>query len=379
MEYVDTIAEAIDDETREKLLNTTRRTPVSVFEGLIGTNLVAHWHPLPKIDQRGKKCFAIDGSSGVRRLADGSHLIVVRALLVGKEGIVDRVMRVFVVPAYEEETFVRRYADMRMEKLEQELALRNIDKFRDKVLYFDGSLYGKIVQSVWSVYYSTRVEEDEEAPDVTFVEEILELFDKTKHNTTLIGISKTSRSAIYSHVFLNGNAPRQKRASRRNISVADASAIYRFTRSAGHTTPVRLGLYGIDETRFRVSDQSSERAKQLLPYLNEIKKLPMMVTFFLRYSPDTLPVRVDAPCWLWGIDQTIGDLYCELDTQIDLEPVLGQILYNYADDRVYNIFLWAADEEVRLTRQRLDQTLEIIGQQLGISLELDRSQRRFFG
>jgi len=292
---------------------------------------------------------------------------------------VDRAMRVFVVPAYEEGDFVRRYADMSMEKLEQELAIRNIDKFKDKVLYFDGSLYGKIVQSVWSVYYSTRFEEDEDAPDVIFAEEILELFDKAKHNITLIGISKTSRAAIYSHVFLNGNAPRQKRASRRKMTVADMSAIYRFIRTAGYTTPVRLGKYGIDETRFSVSDQSSERAKQLLPYLNAIKRLPMMVTFFLRYSPDTLPVRVDAPCWLWGLDQTIGDLYCELDVQIDLETVLGQILYNYADDRIYNIFLWAADEEVRLTRQRLDQTLEIIGQQLGISLELDRSQRRFFG
>jgi len=168
----------------------------------------------------------------------------------------------------------------------------------------------------------------------------------------------------------------------------------------GYTTPMELGPVQrrarrrFDDVknspeeylrrRFRNAIADSENPRRLLDYgvgvLRRLLNFPTIVSFHVLLSLQDTPLRIDVPCWALGIENTMGNLTeCRfLDGEVDaLSRVIGVLLAGYAGLRNYNVWLVAADERVRLTRQDMDQVYEgLLSRALGLTLIHSRRYRR---
>ncbi len=90
-------------------------------------------------------------------------------------------------------------------------------------------------------------------------------------------------------------------------------------------------------------------------------------------------MRVDIPANCLGNTKKIMEVepFDFLDPEL-VEPVVSQLVSDFGGRDVYNALLYIVDREVRLTGKAVDTVYKsVLGKELGIPLDYDRSSRRF--
>lgn len=361
--FIDKLTLRVQDKSKD--LRSTLEKRATKQEKRLQELVTRHWHKLPPeiaITLERRPAFAVDGSIGSRGLANGAHLFIAQALLLG-EGIEETVVDVEILPGNARKKSVERFADLMLQHLEIGLAQKQVNEIPPRsVLFLDGALYGQLPQ-----LYPLAIEIEGTRHRYLFPEEIrdayLYLFQRCKESQIdLISVAKTSREATHSKIW------QQAEEIDLDLEISDSEMIYRWTRDeAGYSTPVVLGKHGF-----------VGGSRQLLD--GELKEAPAIVSFFVRLADFDDAMRIDLPAFCVGSERRLGDMdgeILDLDHH-DLSPILQVLADDYGGLEVYNAPLYAVDREVRLERRRMnDVYLKLVQDILGYEIRLDRSERRF--
>ncbi len=380
--FIDRLSERLSEpKTHAELRQTLTESATEQERSLQGL-VKKHWHKLPKTKSAERRpAFAVDGSRAVRHLANGAYLFVAQALIVGEadgKREEETAADVQILPGAAETSFVDRFAELMMHRLEARLAEAHAAKMPGgSVLFLDGALYGQLPQ-----LYEVLVEPEDSQADTkkmlnATVREIrrayLQLFKMCeKRKLWLISIAKTSRDTTHTKVWWRA---KHNEEMPRKLEVSVSEVLFRWTdRSTGYSTPILLGK--------RAFSKQPEFA-----VLSDVKGAPAIVSFFVRLADFDDALRIDVPAFCVGRSENIGDVETDeeilLDQPADLERVasiLDILRADYGGLEVYNALMYSVDREVRLRQEIMDEVyLSLIQNTLGTDVEvrLDRSERRF--
>ena len=323
-----------------------------------------HWHsPLPP-RKNGKKLpgYAVDGSSRRAGLVNGCTLFVAQALLIG-EDLQEPDADIEILPGTVRASTMDRFADIMRSSMEIRLAKKYAEIIPEgSLLYLDGALYGTLPQ-----LYPLRAEGILENQDyaTTSLNDYHDLFEScARRDIKLISISKTNRQALFSTIL-------QKRLARRDEELQEISDSALFDELTGHemgySTPVVLGKYSFSAGDSKVLLQNGG-----------VKNEPAIVSFFVRLDDLDDALRIDVPGPCVGEQRRIGDLDYDMIPADKALPVVEWLRSDYGGIQVYNALAYAADVEVRLTKQKMyDIYLPLVREILGEEIRINRSERRF--
>ena len=91
------------------------------------------------------------------------------------------------------------------------------------------------------------------------------------------------------------------------------------------------------------------------------------------------PMRIDIPASCLGNTSKIMEVspFSFIEPEL-VEPVVSQLVSDFGGWDVYNALLYVVDREVRLGGKAVDTVYKsVLGKELGIPLDYDRSSRRF--
>jgi hypothetical protein len=91
------------------------------------------------------------------------------------------------------------------------------------------------------------------------------------------------------------------------------------------------------------------------------------------------PMRIDIPASCLGITSKIMEVnsFDFIEPEM-VEPVVSQLVSDFGGRDVYNALLYIVDREVRLGGNAVDTVYKsVLGSELGVTLNYDRSSRRF--
>jgi len=163
------------------------------------------------------------------------------------------------------------------------------------------------------------------------------------------------------------------------------------TGETGCTEPLMLGEYGVDprvKNTYGASGRMRERLFTGVPerlygfaeeVLEKVPSFPAIVMFHIIPRENAQPMRVDVPASLVGLDKKISDVSpFEFVDWRHAEGVARQIAAAFGGRDVYNALLYVVDKEVRLSAKAVDTVYKsVLGRELGVPIEYDRSTRRF--
>ena len=107
---------------------------------------------------------------------------------------------------------------------------------------------------------------------------------------------------------------------------------------------------------------------------------PAIAMFHVIPEAGEQPLRIDVPVNCLGLNERIHDIspFRFADSQV-VEGVLKQLLADRGGRDVYNALLYVVDREVKLSPNVVDTVYKsILGSELKIPIEYDRSTRRFY-
>ncbi|RLB32906.1 MAG: hypothetical protein DRH12_18985, partial [Deltaproteobacteria bacterium] len=179
---------------------------------------------------------------------------------------------------------------------------------------------------------------------------------------------------------------------------ADSNLIPSLIEKPGYTTPMLLGrpIYTLDpiltsltrgvETYIRQTFPRStqihgedfiKRAKEIL---TEIPELPAIISFYVLFETNDVPIRVDVPSYVLGINKSIKDThewrFIKVNEQ-QLQEIVSLLHSLYAGLKHYNVLLEEADRRVKLHKKTLIDIYEkVLMKELGLLLEHSRGEKR---
>lgn len=342
---------------------------------------------------------AVDSSSMRVSTANGGVFYVVRALGVARGARYRDLIADFdyVSDTLEESTVISR----KMEWLEHKVALRALEDGFSGYILFDGSIYGRVVH----VPLETGFARDR-AFMLDYFETLLELLELCRRaEVQIIGMSKESRTSFFREfllmklalslkdelglseaeiVDLLSLALDNKRTALRKLESEysgtqlemiveeliskkpDFQLILEFAECAGYTTPLLLGASArwrraarqilrdpetYVRTQFPLCSRSEEFVDRAVEVVKKIPKMPAIVSFHLLPSLNDTPMRIDIPAWQLGTDRTLLEVGWPEVANADVSEILSLLSAGYCGPENYNIWLKAADDGVKLSRE----------------------------
>ena len=308
--FIDLMAQRIHLR-REEFLAGLSREPDSEVEDLLSTGIQAHWHPFhPKdmgnVHERPSSIAAVDGSRAIRALSSGADWIVAQALLLGPHGLRLSAVDTLLLRGEIERPAVDRCASLLMRSLELDLALQFVKNETGSMLILDGSLYADLPY----LLYNLAIGGYEDFP-LKVLEQYLQLFELCqKHDILLLGIAKSTRSAVLGRALLsedrsslspalqrtdtlqvleadvqketslsdakNGYQQRHNKRSGMNGLPTDGELLHRWTKNIGLTDPVLLGSASFGHASAEMTTKLASRAKQSLHEPHPLSDQPRM-------------------------------------------------------------------------------------------------------
>ncbi len=421
--FTDLIAQRISMQRDEFLASLSPQSHDRV-ERVLRAGIQAHWHPFSGEnldDISHMRVGAVDGSRATRSLNSGADWVIAQALLLGPDGLRLSAGDTHLLRGDVERPEVDRYASLLMRSLELELALKFVQGEYGNLLLLDGSLYADLPY----LLYTLAIESHEDLP-LKVLEQYLDLFDLCQQqNVLLLGIAKSTRSKVFGHALLeesntthhtDRSQPDARPEGEHEIGAEEAAGdhrtslsatgaepwlpsdgelLHRWTEGCGLTDPVLLGSASFGHTSARRVAQLAKRAKQaraqptpiqdplqerLSPLQQRLLTAPAIGTFYARLVPGDDVLRVDALASTFGrSDLHLLEFAQDVTTYITALPIVQYLLGDYGGLAVYNAALYVVDQEVRLHAATVDHIyLPILRNQLGHSIQYDRSTRRFF-
>ncbi len=320
-----------------------------------------HWHPLPRERKKCPQALAVDGGSRRLELANGSLLLIAQALVLG-EDVEEALVDIEVVRGGVPRATADRFADLFLQRLEVHLAAKHIQQLGGEgMLLLDGALYSGLPQ-----LYPLRAEGLEDLTQ-QLMEDYTLLFEACDSRCSVVSVAKSSRESLLSYLL-------QKEAGipeEEHLGIPDSEIVYRWTeQTAGFSTPVLLGR--------RSFTAGSSRA--LLGPASPVAQMPAIVSFFLRPEDFAPAWRVDVPGICVGREEKIVDLEAAWATPEELEPIIAALFADYGGPQVYHALLYTADQEVRLTTDRMMEIyVPLLEEILELKLTPTLSSARFLG
>lgn len=384
MNFVDEYVEALE-EKRDLLLELFGRKAPSELETNLRDLLEPHWHNLPSVESVFDEEFAVDSSSASRSVNNGLEFVIVRGLMVG--GDETDIKKIFfeamrgVPDPYVITNFERILRDL----IEIQLVLENCDRLDGGLVLIDGNLYGRYTH----LNKQYNLQGWEHLPLLLF-EAMQRLFEICSENgLTVVGVSKFSRTRVFCNALLSEGVQLMP-----TPDFLDVELLYKGKNDdPGYTTPLLLGDYAFrDEVAFMTSSPESyynrffnrvpsEEREWGLEVIEKVPDAPATVMFHLLPEAGEQPLRVDIPANCLGLPYKMRDVspYRFVDPGI-VEDLVKQLLSDRGGRDVYNALLYVVDQEVKLSPDTVDNVYRsILGREIGLPIEYDRSSRRFYG
>ena len=357
----------------------------SRLEETLREGILEHWSNLPDRAFCFGREFAVDSSSAMRSLSNGIELFITRSMMIGNDESKMKGVKFEMIKAPPAAMISLNFERMLRDLIEVEAVLNNSDSLKEgDIVLVDGNLYGRLTHLVEEL----PLENWRHLPLLIF-ERLQNLFTKCREKKVmLVGVSKFSRTRVLCSALLN-----EKGINLTDPLFLDTEIINRFRQGVpGLSSPLLLGEYALERAEEMRIDPESYRKRFFrnipesqvewaVKTIRGVSEAPAIAMFHMTPAPGEQPLRVDIPASCLGIDAKIMDVrpYKFIDPSI-VEPVVKQLLSGYGGREVYNALLWATDHEVRLGDQAVDTIYrQVIGDELGIQVEYDRSSRRFHG
>ncbi len=294
-------------------------------------------------------------------LANGSLLLIAQALVLGEE-VEEALVDVEVVRGGVPRATADRFADLFLQRLEVHLAAKHIHQLGGEgMLLLDGALYSGLPQ-----LYPLRAEGLEDLTQ-QFVEDYTLLFNACNPRCSVVSVAKSSRESLLSYLLqMEAGIPETE-----HLGIPDSEIVYRWTdQTAGFSTPVLLGTRSF----------TAGCSRALLEPGSPVAQMPAIVSFFLRPEDFAPAWRVDVPGICVGREERIVELEAAWAAPEQLEPIVAALLADYGGPQVYHALLYTADQEVRLTTDRMTEIyVPLLEEILGLKLTPTLSSARFLG
>lgn len=383
MNFVNEFIEEIQRQKSELLALLGRREP-NEAEVRLRKQLLTHWHDLPKAESSSSGEFSVDSSSASRSLLNGVDLFIVRALMLGSDGSRFKKINFEMMHGITDPTLASTFERVLRDLIEIQIVVENCPPSTGDLVLIDGNLYGRYTHLLEQIGIRDR----EYLPLLLF-EAMQKMFEICmEKGFTVIGVSKFSKTRVLSNALLSEMGYPQK-----VLDIPDVEMLYRWRwGEEGFTTPLLLGEYAfVDEVRAMGDEPERyiERYFYKLPrdlwdwgveVIEKMPKAPAIVMFHLIPETGEQPLRIDVPANCLGINDRILDVspFRFADPSV-VEDVIKQLLADWGGRDVYNALLYVVDREVRLSPNVVDKVYRsILGSELEIPLEYDRSSRRFY-
>jgi len=348
--------------------------------------LEKHWHSLPPPEPAYTHEYSVDSSSASRSLSNGIDFFIIRALILGSGGYSKSKLRFEMVKGISDDRVSVDFERILRDLIEIEIINENLEDIQDgSIVLVDGNLYGRFTHVMEQLQLGGWYH-----LPLMLLEAMQRLFRQcVERRIMLIGVSKFSKTRVLTSALLA-----EKGISLADPGYLDVELLYRWrTGYTGYTTPLLLGEYAIqkgmsdkydspDEYRrqyFRDIGPSRERwANQVI---EEIPSSPAIAMFHIIPREHHQPMRIDIPAYCIGIRKKIGDVTpFEFMDPSATEPVVKQLCDDFGGRDVHNALLYVVDREVRLQGRTVDTVYRpVLGKELGVTLEYDRSSGRFLG
>lgn len=320
-----------------------------------------HWHALPTERARCQPALAVDGGSRRLELANGSLLLIAQALILGN-GLEDATVDIDIVRGSVDRATADRFADLFLQRLEIHLAAAHVRNLQSGgMLLLDGALYSALPQ-----LYSLRANGLED-PTRQLIEDYQTLFAACSHGCAVVSVAKSSRETLLSQLLQSdAGIPIASQ-----LEMSDSEIVYRWTDDrAGFSTPVLLGKRSFTE--------GSSRA--LLDADSPVAQMHAIVSFLLRPEDYAPAWRVDFPATCISRAERLVDVEAGWVATKQVEPIIAALLADYGGPNVYHALLYTADQQVRLSTERLMEVyLPMLQDVLQTRLTPSLSSGRFVG
>lgn len=356
----------------------------SKLESILKEELESHWHPLPEPRNVFTEEYSVDSSSASRTLSNGIDFFIIRALMLGTGNYNKPKLRFEMVKGIRDYNVITGFERILRDLIEIEIVLDNIEELpENSIVLIDGNLYGRFTHLLQELHLRGW----HHLP-LVLLDAMQRLFEAcVERKVMLVGVSKFSKTRVVTAAML----------SERGYDVADpdhldVELLYRWKhRETGYTTPLLLGEYAVEkEVKNMYGDPDGYRRRffnNIDPSRREwangvierIPSSPAIVMFHMIPKGGAQPMRVDIPACSLGIDKKIMDItpfeFMEPHTVTD---VAKHLTADFGGRDVYNALLYVVDREVRLGVKAVDTVYKsVLGQELGVPIEYDRSSRRF--
>jgi hypothetical protein len=267
--------------------------------------------------------------------------------------------------------------------MEIQIIIDNVDKVQDEsIVLIDGNLYGRYTHLLNEI----NIDNWRDLP-LELIAAMQELYGICQNRgIMLVGVSKFSKTRV-----LTAALKREIGYSVTGPEYLDIELLYRWKLGkTGYTTPLMLGTYAIKNaasiskpTKYRKNNfgsiQDSDREKWATDIIREFPYAPAIVMFHMIPKAYAQPMRIDIPASCLGYANKI----MEVEPFDFVEPeavtsIVSQLVSDFGGRDVYNALLYIVDREVRLGGKAVDTVYKsVLGKEMGVTLDYDRSSRRF--
>ena len=378
-EFVDEIRRKHDEFSQ--LLGTDDRT--LKLETELEKELDKNWYPLPVNPETYSAEYAIDSSSASRSLSNGIEFFITRALMIGTGGFSEPQLRFEMIKGSTDYSATAEFERIQRDLMEIQIIIDNVDKVQDNsIVLIDGNIYGRYTH----LLNELNIKNWRDLP-LDLIEAMQELYRICqKRKIMLVGVSKFSKTRV-----LTAALKRELGYSVTGPEYLDIELLYRWKLGqTGYTKPLMLGTYAIKNaesitkpTVYRKKNFGSikdpEKQKRATDIIRDFPGAPAIVMFHMIPKAHAQPMRIDIPASCLGYTNKIMEVNpFEFVNPKTVEPIVGQIESDFGGRDVYNALLYIVDREVRLGGKAVDTVYKsVLGKEMGIPLDYDRSSRRF--
>ncbi|MHA1375245.1 MAG: DNA double-strand break repair nuclease NurA [Promethearchaeota archaeon] len=400
------------------------------------------------------EAIAIDASGNKREFSNGVYFYLNRAYGVVNNGIQIRNLDTDVFSITGPARMAETYIGWKAENLEFQLLYEYLHSLEDdspqpKICLVDGSLYSRMMHPI----IESTVLDDEH-----YILKYLDLYcdllkESRRKNVILVGLSKDSRSNFFRNglldeIFYKERTKLKKTLNKEEISIinaviknidnpndeqiqkfnelvkqcpkvlkkmekifyeyrimrTDGEILYRFSKHAGFTHPMEMGLgRPLQKKNFKqimtnsqtfikrqfkkkISTLNNAQKQEFTKYasivLSKLLSMPTFISFHLLPDIRDSPIKVDVPSWHFQDFKMLSD-HPFVDFIKNVDPhifkIIGFLLSLYGGIENYNLLLSAAHDNVVLKINDFIQIYEkMIQDKLNILLPLRRRTKRFW-
>jgi hypothetical protein len=325
-----------------------------------------HWHSLFEKEFK-LPSYAIDASQRILPLAFGPYHIISQGIILGENSYEKAEVSIDILEGTISKNQLEFISDIILQNLEINLALKAVNEENPPyALFIDGSLSSRISHLLYLLdidlnKYNTLVYD--------VLKKTLDLVKISKEKGIyLISISKVSRDTFLSQIISESEG----KTIESKLYFTDSELISYFTKDVGYSTPILLGGKRILGKKQWDILNKNYTLKDIFEDINAF------INIYIRLIPNDQPLRIDFPCYLIKRDDIFLNSDYQILPQVDIRDIISLIKNNCADLNVYQTHLYLVDRLVRIRREPdLERYILILEKELGRSLPVDRSQRRF--